>query len=67
MMLLTAQTQFGDDMVSKTIESELNKQSDIFISQLTDGDVEIEDPYSEEQQKLVSHEVIVGKTQEKKL
>jgi hypothetical protein len=34
---------------------------------LTDGDVEIEDPYSEEQQKLVSHEVIVGKTQEKKL
>lgn len=81
MMLRTAQTLFGDNMVSKvsvslsslkfcalqTIESELNKQGDIFIGQLTDGDVEIEDPFSEDQQKLVTHEVILGKTQEKKL
>jgi hypothetical protein len=46
----------------QTIESELNIQSDIFLSQLTDGDVEIEDPGSIEQQKLVTHEVILGKT-----
>lgn len=62
-MLLTCQTTFADPQISLTLELELIRQSDLFFRSITEGFNTI----GESNPDLIRHEVLLAKTQEKKL